>query len=264
VLLSAGRSQVLDSATGTGSCFGCEDILWIYPKSCYISNQCAGAIQIPSLNLHCLPSISAFHKRYTLPDKPSDGSFLKDVPQMTREELDEALLEAIDFAFHSLGPSIKKSMYYHLKTSFHLTKHSLPEKIEKFDEILRFIFKDGTVILEKLILNKLCDRLNVRLNEKVARDFVKTVTSLRAFYSSDVTMTAVLERSSRQHKVHVASKTKNQRACHRRWPGNVCYRSSEDLTSCLGMVKCCILNLKWQYWAFVLCLHKCLIGWESR
>jgi len=226
--------------------------------------QRAGAIQIPNLNFHSLPSISVLHKKYTLPDRPSDGSFLKDVPQMTREEFDEALLEAVDFAFQSLGPSIKKSMYYHLKTSFHLTKHSLPERIEEFDGILRFIFKDGAVILERLILKELCDRLKVRLNEKVARDFVKTVTSLRAFYSSDVTVTADLKRSSRQHKGHVTSETKNQRACHRRWPRNVCYRNSEDLTSCLSMVKCSIQNLKWQYWAFVLYLHKCLIGWESR
>ena len=84
-------------------------------------------------------------------------------------------------------------------------------------EVLRFIFKDGAVILKRLILKESCDRLKVQLNKKVARDFVKTVTSLRASYSSDVTVTAVLKRSSRQHKGHVASETENQCACHRRW-----------------------------------------------
>ena len=119
-------------------------------------------------------------------------------------------------------------------------------------EVSRFIFTDCAVILERLILKELCNRLKMELNEKVDRDFVKIVTSLRVSCSSDVAVTAVLKRFSRQNERHVASETKNQRAYRRRWARNVCYRNSEELTSCFSMVKCSIQNLNWQCWAFVL------------
>jgi hypothetical protein len=113
-------------------------------------------------------------------------------------------------------------------------------------EVSRFIFTDGAVILETLILKESCSKLKVRLNEKVDCDFVKKVTNLRVSCSSDVAAATVLKRFSRQNERHVASETKNQRAYRRRWARNMCYQNNEDLPSGLGMMKCSIQNLKLQ------------------
>ena len=107
---------------------------------------------------------------------------------MILQEFDEALLEAIDFAFYSLGRSCRRALYFHLKKTFHLARRQIPKKVEEFDEALRMIFKIGAVFLEKLILAKLCEMLELELVEGGAVDFVESISMIRGFYLSNVVL----------------------------------------------------------------------------
>jgi hypothetical protein len=105
---------------------------------------------------------------------------------MTLKKFDETLLNAVDFAFNSLGRSCKQALYFHLKKTFHVGRGEIPEKVEEFDNALKLIFKDGAIFLERLILDELCESLEVKFEENVL-NFDEAVSKIRSM---------VLERES--------------------------------------------------------------------
>jgi len=107
---------------------------------------------------------------------------------MIFQEFDDALLGAVDFAFCSLGKSCRRALYFHLETTFRLPRRQIPERLEEFDEALRIIFKSGATFLEKLILRKLCEMLEVKVVEDDALDFVESISKIRSIPSSSVTL----------------------------------------------------------------------------
>ena len=106
---------------------------------------------------------------------------------MTPKKFDDALLKAVDFAFNSLGRSCKQALYFHLKNTFHVGRREIPEKLEEFDNALKLIFKDGAIFLERLILDKLCEGLQVKFEGKNVLNFDEAVSKIRSM---------VLERES--------------------------------------------------------------------
>jgi len=107
---------------------------------------------------------------------------------MIYQEFNEALLEAIDSAFSSLGKSCRRALYFHLETTFRLPRRQIPERLDEFDEALETIFKRGAVFLEKLILRKLCETLGVGAVEDDALDFVESISVIRSVSSSSVAL----------------------------------------------------------------------------
>jgi len=105
---------------------------------------------------------------------------------MALKKFDAALLNAVDFAFNSLGRSCKQALYFHLKKTFHIGRREIPEKVEEFDNALKLIFKDGAIFLERLILDELCEGLEVKFEENVL-NFDEAVSKIRSM---------VLERES--------------------------------------------------------------------
>ena len=105
---------------------------------------------------------------------------------MKSQKFDDALLNAVDFAFNSLGRSCKQALYFHLKNTFHVGRREIPEKVEEFDNALKLIFKDGAIFLERLILDELCESLEVKFEENVL-NFDEAVSEIRGM---------VLERES--------------------------------------------------------------------
>ena len=99
---------------------------------------------------------------------------------MKNQRFSEALLNAVDFAFHSLGQSCEQSLYFHLKATFHIERAEISDRAEELDRALRLIFKDGAVFLERLILKKLCEDLKVRFEEKSTSDFVEAVSKIQS------------------------------------------------------------------------------------
>jgi hypothetical protein len=99
---------------------------------------------------------------------------------MTLKKFDAALLNAVDFAFNSLGRSCKQALYFHLKKTFHVGKGEIPEKVEEFDNALKLIFKDGAIFLERLILDELCEGLEIKFEEKNVLNFDEAVSKIRS------------------------------------------------------------------------------------
>lgn len=106
---------------------------------------------------------------------------------MTLKKFDDTLLKAVDFAFNSLGRSCKQALYFHLKNTFHVGRREIPEKVEEFDNALKLIFKDGAIFLERLILDELCESLEVKFERKNVLNFDEAVLKIRSM---------VLERES--------------------------------------------------------------------
>ncbi len=102
---------------------------------------------------------------------------------MIDQKFDEALLNAVDFAFHALGKSCQLALYFHLKTIFHVERVDIPNKVEQFDDALNSIFRDGAVFLERLILERLCEELRVKFEEKYVFGFVEAVSRIRNMFS---------------------------------------------------------------------------------
>jgi len=99
---------------------------------------------------------------------------------MVDQKFDEVLLKAVDFAFQALGKSCQLALYFHLKTIFHIERADIPNKVEEFDDALNSIFRDGAVFLEKLVLEKLCEELGVKFEERYVFDFVEAVSKIRS------------------------------------------------------------------------------------
>jgi hypothetical protein len=110
---------------------------------------------------------------------------------MAFKKFHDALLKAVDFTFNSLGESCRQALYFHLKTTFHLGKAEIPEKVGEFDNAIRLIFKDGAVFLENLILEKLCDSLGVEFEENDTLGFVEAVSKVRNMVSERESLLAV-------------------------------------------------------------------------
>jgi len=98
---------------------------------------------------------------------------------MIDQKFDEVLLKAVDFSFEALGKSCQLALYFHLKTIFHIERADIPNKVEQFDDALNSIFRDGAVFLEKLVLEKLCEELGVKFEERYVFDFVEAVSKIR-------------------------------------------------------------------------------------
>ena len=97
---------------------------------------------------------------------------------MAKKAFDRLLLEAIDYAFSSLGDSAKQSIYFHLETKFKVAKADIPDQLEGFEEGLGKIFGIGSRFLEILIMKKLHEKIGQPLEwnegkELVFIDYVK-------------------------------------------------------------------------------------------
>jgi hypothetical protein len=102
---------------------------------------------------------------------------------MACRKFNRALSEAVDFTFLSLGKSCRQALYFHLRTTFYIRRNQIPKQIEKFDKALKFIFKDGALFLNRLILEKLCDNLNIKFRDEYASNFVDSISEIRKMFN---------------------------------------------------------------------------------
>jgi len=102
---------------------------------------------------------------------------------MVTRKFDAALLEAVDFAFSSLGKSCEQALYFHLSKTFHIRRTEIPNKVNELDNAIKTIFKGGAIFLERLMLKKLCEVLEVKFDEKDACDFSEAISKIRSMIS---------------------------------------------------------------------------------
>lgn len=69
-----------------------------------------------------------------------------------------------------------------METTFRVEREKIPDKIAEFDDAIRAIFKEGAVLLERSILNKLCEKLDIKPENESTMDFAKTVLQIRTVF----------------------------------------------------------------------------------
>ncbi len=98
-------------------------------------------------------------------------------------EFNEIVADSIDEVFASLGENAKSSIYFHLETKFNLSKEDIPNRLDEFDTALDEIFGNAGNHLEKMIIDKLREkvgdyqsirRANSQPNLKEYSDSIKT------------------------------------------------------------------------------------------
>jgi len=77
---------------------------------------------------------------------------------MPNGEFEKLLVEAIDESLSSLGESPKQAILFHLENTFNIKKQEISNNIDGFDYALKKTFGPGASFLEKLIINKLCEK----------------------------------------------------------------------------------------------------------
>ena len=97
---------------------------------------------------------------------------------MTPKDFQKTILEAVQEGLAFLGESPKQAILFHLENTFKLRINDIPQNLEEFKRTLEKIFGPGASYLEKLILERLCCKLNIKL-EMEDLDLPKSVESLR-------------------------------------------------------------------------------------
>ena len=88
------------------------------------------------------------------------------------------LSEAIEEAISSFGDSPKQAIFFHLETSFALSKNKIPGNLPKFRKALEEIFGPGTCYLEKLIAKHLYEKLGLEFKELENWDLLEYVSKV--------------------------------------------------------------------------------------
>jgi hypothetical protein len=93
----------------------------------------------------------------------------------------KTFLEAVEEGLSSLGESPKQAILFHLENSFKIKREEIPENLTEFQKALEKIFGPGTPYLERLILKKFYEKLNLRFeNSEVERlDFLNNIENLK-------------------------------------------------------------------------------------
>jgi hypothetical protein len=93
--------------------------------------------------------------------------------------LRKTLLEAVEEGLSSLGDSPKQAIFFHLETSFEISKDSIPANLTDFSKALEKIFGPGAVYLEMLIVKRLYEKLGLEFEEVKNWDFLEYVDNAR-------------------------------------------------------------------------------------
>jgi len=100
---------------------------------------------------------------------------------LTSKDFQKTFLEALEEGLSSLGESPKQAILFHLENSFKIKREEIPRNLTEFKKALEKIFGPGTPYLEKLILKKLYDKLNLEWGnlETENLDFLNSVENLK-------------------------------------------------------------------------------------
>lgn len=100
---------------------------------------------------------------------------------MTPKDFQKTILEAIEEGLSTLGESPKQAILFHLENTFKLRQEEIPKNLTEFKKALEKIFGPGASYLERLILERLCDKLNLDFERIKTEnsDFLDNVEKLK-------------------------------------------------------------------------------------
>jgi hypothetical protein len=101
------------------------------------------------------------------------------VDEFMNEKIKAEILEAINDSFKEiLGESGTKAIYYYFQVQTGMKVEEAIESPEIFVSFLRNIFKAGSQILERRIIEKLCDKFSQNLEEEKNIDLTNLIKKL--------------------------------------------------------------------------------------
>jgi len=98
---------------------------------------------------------------------------------LSQNNLGKILLEAVEEGLSSLGDSPKQAIFFHLETSFEISKDNIPANTIEFSKTLEKIFGPGAVYLEKLIAKRLYEELGLEFQEAENWNFLERIDNAR-------------------------------------------------------------------------------------
>jgi hypothetical protein len=98
------------------------------------------------------------------------------------ETFKKVLIEAIDAGLLMLGEYGRDLIYFRLKDSYALTKDNIPDHLEIFIKFIREMFGHGAVAIEREIINILCKKLEIKLNEKKSYNLIEYLNEARKIF----------------------------------------------------------------------------------
>lgn len=98
---------------------------------------------------------------------------------MPRNDFGKILLNAVEESLSSLGNSSKQAIFYHLEASFQIKKEHIPANLTEFTKALERIFGPGAPYLEKLIAQRLYEKLGLKCEDEICRDFLQCLNNAK-------------------------------------------------------------------------------------
>lgn len=98
---------------------------------------------------------------------------------MHQNNFRKILLEAVEEGLSSLGDSPKQAIFFHLENSFKIEKDNIPANLTEFEKALEKIFGPGASFLEKLILKRLYEKLNLEFESEDTGNFVELLDNVK-------------------------------------------------------------------------------------
>jgi hypothetical protein len=92
---------------------------------------------------------------------------------------ERVLLDAVDESLLVLGDEPKATIYSLLESQHFIEKEEIPRRLGDFSLSIRKIFGAGGPVVERLILKKLCQQLDLEYQAFKQNDFQKAVEQCR-------------------------------------------------------------------------------------
>ena len=108
---------------------------------------------------------------------------------MSPRNFKKTLLTAVEEGLSTLGDSSKQAILFHLENSFKIKREEIPTNLTEFKKALEKIFGPGAPYIEKLILKRLHDKLNLGFENSENLDFLNSVENARKIFPEEMTKT---------------------------------------------------------------------------
>lgn len=102
---------------------------------------------------------------------------------MPHANFEKILLVAVEEGLSSLGDSPKQAILFHLENSFKIRKTRIPTNLTEFAKALEGIFGPGASYLEKLIVKRLYEKLDLAFEEEETWNFLDYVNDAKKHLS---------------------------------------------------------------------------------
>ncbi|MEM3597144.1 MAG: hypothetical protein QXJ53_03340 [Candidatus Bathyarchaeia archaeon] len=100
---------------------------------------------------------------------------------MIQKDFQKTFLEAVEEGLLTLGNSPKQAILFHLENTFKISLEEIPKNLTEFQKAIEKIFGPGAAYVEKLILKKLYEKLQIEFEELESQqlDLLSSVENLK-------------------------------------------------------------------------------------